>query len=336
METQVVHFSQAAFVKPFVFYLENMGIDTAQFLDRAGISQELLEAESTPVPVRLIFDFINSVSAEYQISDLCLLVGKNCSAQTFSELGAVLLTARHVREYLEAGCQVISSFSSGDHYWMDYSVSPSRFCISLFGREESDKAQNALFIILITINTIRDAIGKPWYPDSITVPRMGDETAAHLAETFPHSRIDRHGAYASFSVPDSILDHDMRDMTSSRSEYSIASYPIAEPTDFLSSLRKLVGTLIISGKTDMETAALASGLTRRRLQRRLAECGTSYSNVLLESRIALAKQWIGEGCLPLNEVSKRLGYSDPANFTRAFRRNTGVSPIAYQRAVGQK
>jgi len=329
METQVVHFSQAAFVTPFVSYLENLGIDTGPYLVRAGISPTLLANESNPVPVRMIHDFVNTVSLEYQINDLGILVGSKCSAQTFGEMGEILLTAGNVREYLVAGCQLIRSFSSGDHYWMDYDIKPSRFCLSLSGRSDADKIQTTLFIFLATINTIRDGIGEPWLPASITIPGMSLATAAHLAETLPHSSVSVDGAFASFTVPEDILNRDMRDLTKTTSSYSISSYPTSAPADFLSSLKKLVRTLIISGRTDIETAALASGFSKRRLQRRLAECGASYSSILLASKIALAKQWLSEDRQPLGEVALRLGYSDPANFTRAFRRVVGVSPSQY-------
>jgi AraC-like DNA-binding protein len=36
----------------------------------------------------------------------------------------------------------------------------------------------------------------------------------------------------------------------------------------------------------------------------------------------------------IDELALRLGYSDAANFTRAFRRWTGVSPRAHRRMLG--
>jgi len=34
--------------------------------------------------------------------------------------------------------------------------------------------------------------------------------------------------------------------------------------------------------------------------------------------------------MPLTEIAKRLGYTDPANFVRAFKRWTGICPSAFR------
>jgi AraC family transcriptional regulator len=52
--------------------------------------------------------------------------------------------------------------------------------------------------------------------------------------------------------------------------------------------------------------------------------------VVAEARVAIAIRWISEGETSLTEISGRLGYSNPENFSRAFRRVTGVAPRAYQ------
>ena len=102
------------------------------------------------------------------------------------------------------------------------------------------------------------------------------------------------------------------------------------PADFLSGIRKLTEMLIITGHPDIATVAEIIGLNKRTLQRRLAECDMTYSAVVAEARVAIAIRWIREGQNSLTQIAGNLGYSDPANFSRAFRRITGVSPRAYQ------
>jgi len=82
---------------------------------------------------------------------------------------------------------------------------------------------------------------------------------------------------------------------------------------------------------DLTIVAVADALSMnvRTLQRRLAEAGVSYRTLLNDCRQEQAKAHLSRCDLPVSEVSRRLGYSDPAHFVRAFRRWTGVTPTRY-------
>jgi len=74
-----------------------------------------------------------------------------------------------------------------------------------------------------------------------------------------------------------------------------------------------------------ETAAML-GMSARTLRRRLREAGTSYQKILDSVRSDLATQYLRTTRLTVYQIADRLGYSDQANFGRAFKRWTGRSP----------
>lgn len=80
----------------------------------------------------------------------------------------------------------------------------------------------------------------------------------------------------------------------------------------------------------LEDVARALRVSTRTLKRRLAEQGTSFSEVLDEVRRQRALLLLDDRRLGLGDVADRLGYSDVANFTRAFRRWTGRTPAAFR------
>ncbi len=75
-------------------------------------------------------------------------------------------------------------------------------------------------------------------------------------------------------------------------------------------------------------AAKAMGLSERTLRRRLAEEGTSFKEVMDQSRRALAEDLLQRGMAP-SQVARRIGYTEPAAFSHAFRRWNGVAPSEY-------
>jgi AraC-like DNA-binding protein len=108
-----------------------------------------------------------------------------------------------------------------------------------------------------------------------------------------------------------------------------------EGEDFL--LARVEQLLEAAGDAGLPLAAAAKQLrlSRRTLNRRLAECDTSY-RALLEGHLqGRARQLLADPSLGIGEVAWRLGYEDPSNFGRACRRWFGKSPAALQKELSE-
>jgi AraC-like DNA-binding protein len=83
---------------------------------------------------------------------------------------------------------------------------------------------------------------------------------------------------------------------------------------------------------DATEASIANALhmSLRSLQRRLQAEGTSYKNLLDGMRRELAAQYMENSTLTINEITYLLGFSEPSNFSRAFKRWNGVPPSQYR------
>ena len=85
-----------------------------------------------------------------------------------------------------------------------------------------------------------------------------------------------------------------------------------------------------AGFRTLDEIAKQIHVSPRTLKRKLADDGTSYSELLEEQRRERAMLLLRSRELSVEEVAERLGYSDSANFTRAFRRWTGRTPNAFR------
>jgi AraC-like DNA-binding protein len=88
--------------------------------------------------------------------------------------------------------------------------------------------------------------------------------------------------------------------------------------------------LLPAGHVGEESIAQSINMSLRSLQRKLLEEGTSYARLLEETRRDMAKNYIENSSLSINEIAYLLGFSEPANFTRAFRRWYDVTPSSYR------
>jgi AraC family transcriptional regulator, regulatory protein of adaptative response / methylphosphotriester-DNA alkyltransferase methyltransferase len=73
--------------------------------------------------------------------------------------------------------------------------------------------------------------------------------------------------------------------------------------------------------------------SRRQLQRAYAEIGrTTFREHLTKVRMERAAELLGTRGLTVREVAFRVGYRQPAQFAKAFRRQHGASPSDFRAA----
>ena len=82
--------------------------------------------------------------------------------------------------------------------------------------------------------------------------------------------------------------------------------------------------------TGREQIAAQLHMSTSTLQRRLAEAGTSFQQLLEEERQRRALQLLTMTQLPLADISELLGFADSSAFSKAFRRWQGISPLQYR------
>jgi AraC-like DNA-binding protein len=87
--------------------------------------------------------------------------------------------------------------------------------------------------------------------------------------------------------------------------------------------------------TPISDAAQTLGLSERSLRRQLNQSGTSYKKIEDQVRSARAKELLAVIGLPVSTVAYDLGFSDPSNFARTFKRWSGQSPQDYRETISK-
>jgi AraC-like DNA-binding protein len=85
------------------------------------------------------------------------------------------------------------------------------------------------------------------------------------------------------------------------------------------------------GGAKLQRTARQLGVSGRSLQRRLADMGTSYSELVAEVRLDTACQLLAESDERVCDIAARLGFSSASSFNRAFMRLMKIRPGAYRR-----
>src|ERR1700733_7648530 len=91
-------------------------------------------------------------------------------------------------------------------------------------------------------------------------------------------------------------------------------------------IESLILPVLHKGDVGMDAVARKMALSRQTLARRLKSEGTSFEKVLDELRHRMALDYLGARKVSVNETAYLVGFSEPAAFSRAFKRWTGQRP----------
>lgn len=98
---------------------------------------------------------------------------------------------------------------------------------------------------------------------------------------------------------------------------------------FSATVRKTLFEVIPSGVSDAERIAFELGMSKRTLQRRLNDEGTTYNEQLNHTRELLVRNYLKTG-MSLDEIAFLVNYMDAKSLSRAFKTWTGMSVSHYR------
>ena len=106
---------------------------------------------------------------------------------------------------------------------------------------------------------------------------------------------------------------------------------IVDRTSIDYKVRAQVAQSLSEGVPSVADVARRLGMSTRTLQRRLADHGCVYHDLVDTARRSLAERLLADTEFPLAEVAFLTGYAEQSTFTRAFKRWNGLTPANFRR-----
>lgn len=100
-------------------------------------------------------------------------------------------------------------------------------------------------------------------------------------------------------------------------------------SDISSRVKSLLTLIPNIGYPSLKNVAERLAMSSRTLKRNLQDVGTTYSLLLNDIRKHDAEHLLVKSDMDIQQIALYLGYEQPTNFTRAFKKWTGVSPSVW-------
>ncbi|MCB0278934.1 MAG: AraC family transcriptional regulator [Calditrichaeota bacterium] len=315
-----------------------MGLPEHELLLAAGIDRDDLNSPDG-------FLDSESYSLLYQklieLSDdpfLGLHIGENFEFNSMGVFGLVMVNARNGREIYERmvrfqsilGTDIRSEFVEKDDLF------EVRVFMTVMRNEQVDR--HCIESILVkNIQGVRLIVGDDTKPVKVSFRFPKPESLSEYQRIF-NCELEFDAEHNSIHLPKSILsmDNPMADGRLSQYFDELAN-ELLKDMEFTESMSLKVSRLLLELLDDsdisLETIADKMAIGVRTLQRKLNEEGTSFKQIVADTKRAVAVKYLKENHMAISEIAYVLGFSQPSAFHRSFKRWTGQTPQKYREEI---
>jgi AraC-like DNA-binding protein len=313
-----------AYLRDLVEIVGRWHVTPAALLEGLPITAEALAEPTTRVPLRVCEAIIGRAHQLTGEPALAVHTGMQMRLSSHGFLGFAAMTAGTVREALELAVRFASTRTSA----VRLALYVEGDTASLVIEERAPLGTMREFIVIALIIGIwqlgraLDGIGECAFdaPDYLHVLPGGHR----LRFGRPNHRL----VFASAVLALPLIT---ADLVATRLASQQCERELAEVVD-AGLVSRVRAAIAAQAQPAVSVVAVARELhmSPRTLKRRLAEDGTTFSAIRDDLHRQRALLLLDDRTLSIGEIASRLGYSELPNFTRAFRKWTGMTPAAFR------
>jgi len=287
-----IHLTRCQFLMPFADILREMGAAAGSLLERTRLPPSLEEKANHYVPILQAIDFAEIASRSQGITDFGYHASRRLHYCHLSEKTRTLIGhSPTLLVALQQACKWASIEDSNLSNWIERYDDHVRFCSRLTG----------------------------------TKGLLHLEHSQWLQNIFP-IYIGQESSWIDVPIALLSLPNRARENVVSSQDGGVGP----SDHDIIATLKLMLPAYLDQGLPALAEIAEMAGASTRSLQRKLAYAGLTYSDLIDTIRFENAGRLLRDTDSKIIEIAFSSGYADPANFTRAFRRISGVTPRQFR------
>lgn len=319
---------RAAFMKQFEIAMLKNGISPEPYFKQVGLPVDPDINPDSLLPETPFWKLINLVAEKEKTPDFGVRVAQALPWHKISSLKPLIETSHNLQDLLDTFCTVVSDQSNTSKFLLERCESGVFFISDTHTLFKNDR-QMEQYRATSMIQFVQLATGSAWIPESIDL-QMNRFEPFLLSHAYRGTQLRFSQPHTRIPIPKIALELpvnlEIKYTINGSSNYDIHA-------DFTNTLKQLIEIYVVNGKCRIQVVADVAGMSVRQMQRKLKDEGTSFNQILAEVRYKLALLKLQDSTLNVSKIAYELGYTDPAHFTRAFRRWAGMSPRSYRKTM---
>ena len=313
--------------------ISDMGVDTREWLARSHLRENRLSDVSATLPFSTFRRLVLEALALTKEPALGLLVGSRLSLNTHGILGYAVMNSGTLREAIA----VLERYSllRTPLVVIRQVVTEGQFRVTVAEPcPLGDIRRAVLEAVVLAVKNVLDFVAGAAHPVTQVMFPFAQPAYASLAMELFKRPVAYNQPWAGLSFPVAAIDAPLSgtDPNTYQEALMICQRELEKITR-VESLAVRVRRLLLEHSDAFPSLNLTARLfnkTPRTLHRHLLEEGTSFRAILEDVRHTLAVEHLKAGRLSVQEIAFALGYTDIANFRRAFKRWEGVAPSGFR------
>lgn len=336
-----VALTRTSAIAPILCALRHRGVSVERLLAAADLPPRVMSGPEALIPATSGLRLLAAAARETDVPNFGFTTGERTSLSAYGVFGRLLRTEPTVGGALAAAVRYGGMLTSVGSTWLRSREDRVEFCLAdRTGCDPGDPAwqQMTQFAVGVMLAVVRLGAGPHWRPRDVHF--QTDAVAAlRDADALSGARIAFRQSANMIAVPKELLATPIPPLpASSVSRDAIDLWVASGPArDFVGSVRQAIETLAYGDEhPTLGRTATFVGMSTRTLQRRLRAHGASHEQLVAACRFETASAVLQQSHTRILDLALDLGYSDHANFTRAFRRWAGCSPREYRARCTQQ
>jgi len=314
-----------------------LGVNCDSWFAGLGLQRNQLYDPSLRISYRQARTLVRRAIATFNEPSLGLTIGCEETVGSFGLLGLAMMTSRSFGEAMRVGIDnhrlcgslLDVEFAAVDAHTVAVCAWPR------FGESELlPFLSEEMFAS--SLSFARELVGPQLMPAGLELSYAAPPNAADYARVFqcevrfgtPHNRILVDTRWLDFPLPG-------YNPLTSRQSLALCTQQLRSRSandEIVTSVERLLRSRLNEHPRLIEVAQTLH-LSERSLRRRLAESGRIFREIHDRVRAERALELLQGGALSVAEIGAQIGFSDPREFRRAFKRWTGMSPQQAKRTV---
>lgn len=327
----------ASAISPVPDLVADLGGKVDRLFRECGVPFELASEPEQVVSMRDYFAVLEAAARETGHEHFGVSLGERLEIDDLGPFGRLLTSAPTLHRAIETANALVHHFSPAMSCWLEIENETARWSFRRTGLRDRNEGRriDGEYCMAVCRALVRLAAGPDWQPSAILLEQATPHQLRAL-EARLGAPVRRHSDAWALLFPRDLLDVPMtcrKTLDETEQKALRARLKSMVPEDsFVGSVMAIIRSRLSGGYPEISAVARSTDLSVRTFQRRLAEERVVYSHLVADIRRDLAWEMLAGSSRSLLDVSLSLGYSDPANFTRAFRRWTGATPSEFRRA----